>query len=292
VKDLLRTRLHLGRQTIAYPAGPARFPERFRGRPALAPERCAENCRHCEDVCPTAAITGAARRLPVLDTGACLFCGLCEEACPERAIVFTRDYRLATRTRGALAVRGDEPQLAAALDERMRKLFGRSLKLRQVSAGGCNGCEAELNAAGNVQFDLSRFGIQFVASPRHADGVVVTGPVTENMRTALLETWEATPAPRLLIAVGACACSGGPLVGSPVCADGLGTVIPGVPVDLWIPGCPPHPVTVLDGLLRLLGRVEGDDLVLESTGILPPSSDATRALKSDGNRANPALGGA
>jgi Ni,Fe-hydrogenase III small subunit/NAD-dependent dihydropyrimidine dehydrogenase PreA subunit len=270
VKGLLRTRLHLGRQTIAYPDGPARFPERFRGRPALAPERCGEGCRRCEAICPTEAITGAAGKALALDTGACLFCGLCEEACGEQAIVFTRDYRLAMRSRDDLVIKGDVPQLAAALDEKMKRLFGRSLKLRQVSAGGCNGCEAELNAAGNIQFDLSRFGIQFVASPRHADGLVVTGPVTENMRSALLATWEATPAPRLLIAVGACACSGGPVAGSPVCAGGLAGVIPGAQVDLWIPGCPPHPVTLLDGLLRLLGRVEGDDLRLEGTGLLEP----------------------
>jgi Ni,Fe-hydrogenase III small subunit/Pyruvate/2-oxoacid:ferredoxin oxidoreductase delta subunit len=273
VKGVLRSRLHLGRQTIAYPEGPARFPERYRGRPALFPERCASGCQACEDVCPTEAISGAARGALALDTGACLFCGLCEEVCPERAIVFTRDYRLAARTRDELVLRGDVPQLAAALDAAMQRRFGRSLKLRQVSAGGCNGCEAELNAAGNIQFDLSRFGIQFVASPRHADGVVVTGPVTENMRAALLDTWEATPAPRLLIAVGACACSGGPVAGSPVCNDGLEGVIPGVPVDLWIPGCPPHPVTVLDGLLRLLGRIEDDDLRLEGTGVLTPRSD-------------------
>jgi len=270
VKGILGTRLGLGRQTIAYPEGPARFPERFRGRPALATERCAGGCRACAEVCPTEAITGAGSPSLRLDTGACLFCGLCEEACPERAIVFTRDYRLAARSREALHVTGDVPRLAAALDERMRRLFGRSLKLRQVSAGGCNGCEAELNAAGNVQFDLSRFGIQFVASPRHADGVVVTGPVTDAMRPALLATWEATPAPRLLVAVGACACSGGPVVGSDVCANGLEGVVPGVPVDLWIPGCPPHPVTVLDGFLRLLGRLEGGELRVEGTGVLSP----------------------
>jgi Ni,Fe-hydrogenase III small subunit/NAD-dependent dihydropyrimidine dehydrogenase PreA subunit len=273
VKGILRTRLHLGRQTIAYPDGPARFPERFRGRPALAPERCTEGCQRCEEACPTEAITGAARKTLALDTGACLFCGLCEEACEEQAIVFTRDYRLAMRSRDELVVRGDLPQLAAALDAKMKRLFGRSLKLRQVSAGGCNGCEAELNAAGNVQFDLSRFGIQFVASPRHADGLVVTGPVTENMRDALLATWEATPAPKLLIAVGACACSGGPVAGSPVCAGGLGGVIPDARVDLWIPGCPPHPITLLDGLLRMLGRVEGDRLQLEGTGVLAPRGD-------------------
>jgi Ni,Fe-hydrogenase III small subunit/NAD-dependent dihydropyrimidine dehydrogenase PreA subunit len=271
VKGILRTRLEIGRQTIAYPEGPARFPERFRGRPALAPERCAQGCRACADACPTDAIEGAGSGSLRLDTGACLFCGLCEEACPERAIAFTRDYRLAARSREALTVSGDVPQLAAALDSTMRRIFGRSLRLRQVSAGGCNGCEAELNAAGNVQFDLSRFGIQFVASPRHADGVVVTGPVTDHMRAALLETWEATPAPKLLIAVGACACSGGPVRGSPAAADGLEGVIPGVPVDLWIPGCPPHPVTVLDGLLRLLGRIEGNELRIEGTGVVAPS---------------------
>jgi Ni,Fe-hydrogenase III small subunit/NAD-dependent dihydropyrimidine dehydrogenase PreA subunit len=270
VKGLLLTRLRLGHQTIAYPDGPARFPERFRGRPALQPDRCREGCAGCADVCPTEAIPPPAPGRLSIDTGACVFCGRCEEACPEGAIAFTRDYRLAMRTRDALTVTGDVPQLAAALDARMKALFGRSLKLRQVSAAGCNGCEAELNAAGNIQFDLSRFGIQFVASPRHADGVVVTGPVSEQMRRALLETWEATPAPKLLIAVGACACSGGPFRGSPACHDGVDGVIPGVGVDLYIPGCPPHPVTVLDGLLRLLGRVAGDELKLASTGIVEP----------------------
>jgi Ni,Fe-hydrogenase III small subunit/ferredoxin len=267
---LLRTRLRLGHQTIAYPDGPARFPERFRGRPALHPERCRAGCAGCAEACPTEAIALSGDGKPTLDTGACVFCGLCEEACPDRAIAFTRDFRLAMRRREELRVAGDAPQLAAAVDAQARRLFGRSLKLRQVSAGGCNGCEAELNAAGNIQFDLSRFGIQFVASPRHADGVVVTGPVSENMRAALLETWEATPAPKLLVAVGACAISGGPFRGSPACHDGVGGVIPGVPVDLWIPGCPPHPVTLLDGLLRLLGRVAGDDLKLAPTGILEP----------------------
>ena len=269
--EILKARLRLGKQTVAYPEGPARFPQRFRGLPVLDPARCPPDCAACLEACSTGAIADAGRPTMSLDLGRCLFCAECVEACPPGALEFTRDYRLAMRTREELVVRadrGEEAKLARALDERMRALFGRSLRLRQVSAGGCNGCEAELNASSNIQFDLSRFGIQFVASPRHADGVVVTGPVTENMLSALRKTWEATPAPKLLIAVGACAIAGGPFAGSPVANDGLAGAIPGVEVDLWIPGCPPHPITILDGLLRLLGRVAGDELRLAGTGIV------------------------
>lgn len=142
---------------------------------------------------------------------------------------------------------------AKALDEKSLRLFGRSLKLRQLSAGGCNACEADLNELSTVVFDLGRFGIQFVASPRHADGIVVTGPVTENMRSALLDTFAAIPAPKFVIAVGACAISGGPFINNPEVHNGCGSI---VPIDLYIPGCPPHPMTILDGLLRMLGRLE------------------------------------
>jgi Ni,Fe-hydrogenase III small subunit len=188
-----------------------------------------------------------------LDLGACLFAPEEEAACPHGAIRFSPDWRLAAREREDLISPDGEVTLARALDDRMRRLFGRSLRFRSVAAGSCNGCEAELVALGNVVFDMSRFGVQFVASPRHADGIVVTGAVSRNMRSALYETYEAIPEPRLVIAVGACAINGGPFRGSPEVEDGVPVDLP---VDLWVPGCPPHPITLLDGLLRLLGRLE------------------------------------
>jgi Ni,Fe-hydrogenase III small subunit len=182
-----------------------------------------------------------------------LFCPECERACPEGAIRFTTEHRLAASRRDALNAGQKEFQLAQALEAKARKLFGRSLKLRQVCAGGCNGCEADVNVLNTVVFDLGRFGIQFVASPRHADGLLITGPVTRNMDLALRKTWEAVPPPKLVIAVGACAISGGPYIGLAEQRNGADGILP---VDLYIPGCPPHPITILDGLLRLLGRVE------------------------------------
>jgi Ni,Fe-hydrogenase III small subunit len=167
-------------------------------------------------------------------------------------VSFGHDYRLSSNTREGLVSPTGEPALATALGERMRKLLGRSLRLRSVVAGSCNGCEAELIAAGNIVFDLSRFGVQFVASPRHADGILITGAVNPNMREALEQTYTAVPDPRIVIAVGACAASGGPFRGSREAGTG---VPPTIPVDLWIAGCPPHPLTILDGLLRLLGRL-------------------------------------
>lgn len=247
---LLRSRLRQGYRTSSLPLGPAPLPARFRGRPTLESSKCREGCRACAEVCPTNAITQEPLQI---DLGACLFCTLCQEACPEEAIVYHGDHRLAARSRAELLVSDGEASLASALDVKMRSLFGRSLRLRQVSAGGCSGCEAELVATGNVVFDLGRFGIQFVASPRHADGIVVTGPVTRNMVRALRETYAAVPAPKIVIAVGACAISGGPFAGAEASHDGVPRDLP---VDLYVPGCPPHPLTILDGLLRLLGRVE------------------------------------
>jgi Ni,Fe-hydrogenase III small subunit len=175
------------------------------------------------------------------------------QACPEGALGYSQDHRLAVRTRKDLIYDGRVLKLAEALDAKTRRLFGRSLKLRQVCAGGSGACEADLNVLGTVVFDLGRFGIQFVASPRHADGLVVTGPVSENMRSALLATYAAIPAPKLVIAVGTEAISGGVFRGHSEVHDGCISLLP---IDLFIPGWPPHPLTILDGLLRLLGRLE------------------------------------
>ena len=248
---IIRERLRQGHRTANYPRQDPIRPERFRGLPRLAPELCPEGCQECVSRCPY----GALQRDPGplrLDMGRCLFCSECVAACPHGALTFTRDWRLASRTRDGLLLDAQGFHLAESLDTRMKKLFGRSLKLRQVSAGGCNACEADLNVLNTLAFDLGRFGIQFVASPRHADGLLITGPVTENMKSALLDTYAAMPAPKLVIASGACAIGGGPFRGSPEVNNGIGGLLP---VDLYIPGCPPHPYTALDGLLRLLGRL-------------------------------------
>jgi Ni,Fe-hydrogenase III small subunit/formate hydrogenlyase subunit 6/NADH:ubiquinone oxidoreductase subunit I len=250
--DVVRERLRQGHRTSAFPRELPVLPDRFRGRPVLDASKCRDECEACVESCPTGAISAGAQGLRI-NLGRCLFCTDCVQACPERAIHYTQDYRLATRARVDLVVDGASLRLAQALDAKTRRLFGRSLKLRQVSAGGCNGCESDVNVLNTVVFDLGRFGIQFVASPRHADGLLITGPVTANMRLALEKTYAAVPAPKLVIAVGACAISGGPYVDHPEVHNGADST---VPVDLYIPGCPPHPLTILDGLLRLLGRLD------------------------------------
>jgi len=221
---ILKTRFKQGCRTMLFPKAKApALPERYRGRPIIAGQKGS------------------------VDLGKISFN-------PDSDIVYSNDYPMAVSQREDLVLSQDhELVLARALNDKMLRIFGRSLKLRQVSAGGCNACELDLNVLNTPVFDLGRFGIQFVASPRHADGIVVTGPITRNMREALLKTYEATPEPKIVIALGGCAISGGIFSDSPQVSRGLKTIIP---VDLFIPGCPPHPLTILDGLLRLLDRLK------------------------------------
>jgi len=265
IKTIL-ARIQQKHRTMNYPAEQPVLPELFRGYPRLEPEKCPDGCRICVAACPYGAIetecekrgSGLGKKPAnnriLLDMGLCIFCNECVTACPNGAISFTTGHELAASCRAELIVSSDQGHTRArALEEKRLKLFSRSLKLREVSAGGCNACEADTNVLSTVGFDLGRFGIQFVASPRHADGIFVTGPVSENMRAALLKTWEAIPEPKIAIACGACAIGGGPFRGNPEINDGVGDLIP---IDLYIPGCPPHPLTILDGLLRLLGKLE------------------------------------
>lgn len=249
---VIRTRLQQKHRTIRFPYGPPpEMPDRFAGRPAISAGPCPGDCYACRDACPTGAIRKSEDGAVSLDLGRCLFCHACVASCPEGRISFGRSARLAASRREDLIV-GPGPGLAPDVaSELARKLFRHSLKLRQVSAAGCNACEADANVLGTPAWDMGRFGIQFVASPRHADGILVTGPVSANMALALRKTYEAVPEPRIVIACGACAISGGPYIGHKEANDGASSL---VPVDLFVPGCPPHPLTTLDALLRFLGR--------------------------------------
>ncbi len=241
--NTLKNRYEQGYRTCGYPKEkPAVFP-RYRGRPVLQKEALPEIIQSCADACPQDAILVDQKKI---DMGLCVFCGTCERISKGTFVKFTGDFEISTAQKADLITDGDLPALAEHSKQHFKKLFGRSLQLRQVSAAGCNACEADLNVLATPFFDLARFGINFVASPRHSDGIVVTGPVSRNMKTALLQTYEAVPDPKVVIAVGSCTITGGPFKGSCEITEGLDTILP---VDLFIPGCPPHPLTNLHALL-------------------------------------------
>jgi Ni,Fe-hydrogenase III small subunit len=226
----------------------AKVPGIFRGRPEISSEIVDEKA--LADVCPTNAIM----LNPVsIDLGKCAFCGECSKLFPGK-VKFTTDYRLSVNERENLIVtEGAVNQLTLNPDvirKEIRKLFSGSLKLRQVSAGGDNSCELELNACANVNFDMGRYGIEFVASPRHADGIVITGPISKNMAAPLEITYKAIPSPKLIILVGTDAISGGIFEGSPAINRKF---IEEHHIDLYVPGNPVHPLTFINGVMDLVG---------------------------------------
>jgi Ni,Fe-hydrogenase III small subunit len=226
----------------------------FRGRPVITGTISPDEARRLKDLCPTGAISPAPLSI---DLGKCVFCRECEFAAPNH-IRFTNDYQIATNNRNNLIITSGE-DIPVTLDpdlvrREIRRLFRRSLKLRQVSAAGDAANEMELNAAGNVNFDMGRYGIEFVASPRHADGLVITGPISENMAEALQICYDATPSPRLVILCGTDAISGGLFNG----ANALDrSFLDRHPIDLYVPGNPVHPLTFINGVLDLIGRKRG-----------------------------------
>ncbi len=244
----LKILLHQGKQYIP-DLTQAEVPGIFRGRPIIS--NAEVDNKKLSDLCPTNAISAK----PVcIDMGKCIFCGECAITFPEK-IKFTKDYKIATNYRDGLLVKeGNENSVTLnpeLIRKEITKYFSGSLKLRQVSAGGDNSCELELHACGNVNFDMGRFGIEFVASPRHADGIVITGPITENMSEALQICYDATPDPKIIILAGTDAISGGIFAESPALNRSF---LNKYKIDLYVPGSPIHPLTFINGILELIRK--------------------------------------
>lgn len=273
---ILQKSIRTGIATAPYPPGPDAVSGFFRGRPEfdLAEWR---DARPAAEACPTGAITTVDHdhtRKVTIDYGRCVFCGGCAEASSDGAVRVTREFALAAVDRRGLVITAEyvlnadgthdrllatEDGCAARTEEvgdkvaaAIRKLLGRSLAIREVDAGSCNGCELEIGALNNPVHDIERFGIHFVASPRHADMLLVTGPVTRNMAPALRKTYAATPDPKVVTAVGACGISAGIFGQNYAIAGAVDEVLP---VDVYIPGCPPRPEALLDGILLAVERL-------------------------------------
>ena len=286
--EILRKSIKTGVVTTAYPKAPAEHAPNVRGCPDIDYPKW-KDARVAAAACPTGALAcqdQEGQRAATLDLGLCTFCGLCAEADP--AIRMTKNFELVARKRehlrstvryrlnpdsshrslvaapfgekiaaldsqkGAISANPSVEELGQAVKAQLDRFYGRSLHIREVDAGSCNGCEIEIVGLNSPVYDLERFGIHFVASPRHADMLLVTGPVSRNMELALKKTYEAMPPPRRVVAAGACACSGG-IFGKNYAS--LGGVDHVLPVDVYIPGCPPNPYALLHGILAAIGRV-------------------------------------
>lgn len=249
--DLPKILLHQSGQFIPDVLNAVPPPEHI-GMPVIRKDNCSDQCSACRDICPTNAISLDPL---TIDLGLCVFCRECEHICASKRIIYTNYHKISANNYNDLLINENSEGKMMILADRIRKeiknCFGSSLKLRLVSAGSCNGCEMELNACGNVNFDMGRFGIEFLASPRHCDGVVLTGPLVENSCRAFEITMEAIPKPKLLILAGACAVSGGVFRdANAVRRDLLQKYQP----DLYIPGCPPHPLTIINGIIELIRK--------------------------------------
>lgn len=229
------------------------LPTTFRGLPSIKDIACEQSCSNCADACPTEAILIDSLSKVSLDMGKCTFCGECVNVCPSKKLSFTNEYKIATNNRNSLIIAQGQESFEGIDPELIRKeiigYFGQSLKLRQVSCGGDNADENELNACTNVNFDMGRFGIDWVASPRHADGIVISGPITKNMAIPLQTCYDAVPEPKIIILAGTSAISGGIFAGSPALDRSF---LDKYPIDLYVPGYPPHPLTFINGVLQLI----------------------------------------
>ena len=244
----LKILIHQGKQYIP-DVTKAEVPGIFRGRPFITDAPV--DVKEVMELCPTAAID--INPLSI-DLGKCTFCGECAIAYPGK-IEFTKDYKIAVNQREDLIIKvGDEKPLTLnpeLIRKEISKYFSGSLKLRQVSAGGDNSCEMELGACSNVNFDMGRFGIEFVASPRHADGIVITGPITTNMAKPLQICYDAIPDPKIIILAGTDAISGGIFAGSPALDRSF---LDKYKIDLYVPGNPIHPLSFINGVLELIKK--------------------------------------
>ncbi|MGH7113202.1 MAG: NADH-quinone oxidoreductase subunit NuoB [Stellaceae bacterium] len=247
--------LRAGKATTTWPLGEGGDgQEGVLGMPRYRPELCREGCSECAEICPTQAITtvdpaGSDSRLEI-DYGRCVVCQLCTEVCPTGALAPSADWAFGVRRREDLV--WQSAAVAGAPVAPPPGGFRHSLHIRHVDAGSCNGCESELQALNNPFYNLHRLGIFFTASPRFADLLLVTGPVTHAMAAPLRAAYEAMPEPRWVMATGTCAVSGGVAGGGYACGHGLDGVLP---VDLYLPGCPPNPAAIIEALLMFLRRL-------------------------------------